>query len=105
MWPFTFFIRMSKNGNSFKLCSIVNFILGCRFCSRSGNSLMFPHGYIQNMKQSSKYLFRDLVNSPFMSLSYFLPIILYRFFSKYARVRVAYVGAILVPIAVRRVWI
>ena len=30
--------------------------------------------------------------------------ILYRFFSKYAKVRVAYVGAILVPIAVPRVW-
>ena len=29
--PFAFFIWMSKNGNSFKLFSIVNFILGCRF--------------------------------------------------------------------------
>ena len=63
IWPFTFFfIRMSKNGNSFKLCSIVNFILGCRFCSRLCNSLMSPHGHFQNMKQSSKYLFHDLVN-------------------------------------------
>ena len=34
IWPFTFFIRMSKNGYSFELCSIVNSILGCRFCSR-----------------------------------------------------------------------
>ena len=28
MWRFPFFIRMSKNGTSFKLCSTVNFILG-----------------------------------------------------------------------------
>ena len=35
----------------------------------------------------------------FMLLPYFLPIILYRFSSKYARVSVAYVGAILVLIA------
>ena len=25
------YIWISKNGNSFELCSIVNFILGCRF--------------------------------------------------------------------------
>ena len=31
--PFTFFTRMSKKGSSFRLCSIVNFILGCRFCT------------------------------------------------------------------------
>ena len=37
-----------------------------------------------------------------MSLPYFLPIISYRFSPKYARVRVAYVGAILVPIVVPR---
>ena len=39
-----------------------------------------------------------------MSLSYLLPIISYSFASKYARVRVAYVSAILVPIAVPRIW-
>ena len=33
--PLTFFTGMSKNGSSFRLCSIVNFILGCRFCSSS----------------------------------------------------------------------
>ena len=49
-WPFMFFIRMSKNGNSFELCSIVYFILGCRFCSRLCNSLMSPHGHFQNTK-------------------------------------------------------
>ena len=103
--PFTFFTRMSKNGSSFRLCSIVNFILGCRFCSSSCNSLMSPHGYIQIMKQSGKYLYNDLVNFSFMSLPYFLPIFSYRFSSKYARVRVAYVGAIFVPIAVPSVWI
>ena len=65
------FIRMSKNGNSFKLCSIVNFILGCRFCSNSCNSLISPHGSFQNIKQSSKYLFHDLVNSSLMLLPYF----------------------------------
>ena len=42
--PFTFFMRMSKNGASFELCSIVNFILGCRFSSRLCNSMMSPHG-------------------------------------------------------------
>ena len=66
---------------------------------------MSAHGHFQNMKQSSEYLFHDLVNSSFMLLPYFLPIISYRFSSKYARVRVAYVGTILVPIAVPRVWI
>ena len=102
---YTFFTRMSKNGNSFRLCSIVDFMLRCRFCSSSCNSLMSPHGYFQNMKQLSKYLFHDLVKSSFMSLLYFLPIISYRFSSKYARVRVAYVDAIFVPIAVPSVWI
>ena len=99
------FIRISRNIISFKLCSIVNLILGCRFCCRLCNSFMSPHGHFQNMKQSSKYLFRDLVNSSFMSLQYILPIISYRFSSQYTRVRVAYVGAILVPIAVPSVWI
>ena len=84
---------------------IVNFILGCRFCGRSCSSLMSPHGYFQNMKQSSKYLFHDLVKGFFMSLPYFLPIISYRFSSKYTWVRVAYVGAIFVLIAVPNVWI
>ena len=68
---------MSKNGNSFELYSIVNFILGCRFFRRLSNSLMSPHGHFQNMKQSSKYLFHGSVNSSFMSLPYFLPIISY----------------------------
>ena len=80
IWPFTFFIRMTKNGNSFKLCSIVNSILGYRFCGRLCNSLMSPHGHFENMKQSSKYLFHGLVNTSFMSFPYFLPIILFRFF-------------------------
>ena len=66
---------------------------------------MSSHGNFQNMKQSSKYLFHDLVNSSFMSLLYFLPIISYRFTSKYARVKVTYVGAILVLTVVPRVWI
>ena len=66
---------------------------------------MSPCGYFLNMKQSYKYLFHDLVRSSFMSLPYFLPIVSYKFSSKYARVRVAYVGTILVPIAVPSVWI
>ena len=65
------FMRMSKNGCSFELCSIVNFILGCTFWNMLCNSLMCLHGHFQNMKQSSKYLFHDLVNSPFMLLPYF----------------------------------
>ena len=105
IWQFTFFIRMSKKGNSFDPCSIVNFILGCRSCSRLCNSSMSPHRHFQNMKQSSKYLVHDLVNSSFMSLPYFLPIISYRFSFRYAGARVAYVGAILVPEAVPSVWI
>ena len=87
------------------MCSIVNFILGCKFCSRSGNSLMSPRGCFQNIKQSSKYLFHDLVKSSFMSLPYILPIFSCRFSSKYARVRVEYVGVIFVPMAVPIVWI
>ena len=99
------FYKDVKNGCSFELCSIMHFILGCRFCSMWCNSLISPHGHFQNIKQSSKYLFHDLVNSFFMSLPYFLPIISYRFSSKYAMVKVAYVGAILVPIAVSRFWL
>ena len=99
------FYKDVKNGNSFVLCFIVNFILGCRFCSRPYNSLMSSHGYFQNTKQSSKYLFDDLVISSFMSLPNFLPLISNRFISKDARVRIAFVGAILVPITVPRVWI
>ena len=64
---------------------------------------MLPHKHSQNMKQSSKYLFHDLINSVFILLLYFLPIILDSFSSKYAKVRVAYVGSILVPIAVPRI--
>ena len=84
---------------------MVNFILGYRFCSKGCNSLMSPHGYFQNWKQSFKYLLHDLVNSTFMSLPNFLPIISYKFPSKYARVIIAYVGTILVPIAVPSVCI
>ena len=40
-----FLMRISKNGSSLKLCSTVNFILGCKFFSRLCNSLMFPYGY------------------------------------------------------------
>ena len=96
---------MSKNGSSFELCYIVNFILGCRICSRLCNSFKSPHGHFHDMKQSSRYLFHDLLNSSFSPLPYFWPIVLYRFSSKYARVRVTCVGAILVPIAVPSVWI
>ena len=60
---------------------------------------MLPHGHFQNMKQSSMYLFHDLMNSVFILL-YFLPMISYRFSSKYAEVGVVYIAAILVPIAV-----
>ena len=34
----------------------------------------------------------------------FLPMILYRFSYKYAKISVAYVGAVLVPIALPRAW-
>ena len=44
------FIRMSKNGNSSELCSIVNFILGWRFCSKLFKSLMSPVGHFHKMK-------------------------------------------------------
>ena len=65
IWPFLlFFMRMTRNGNSLQLCSILNFIMGCRFWSNLCNSLMFPHGNFQNIKQSSKYLFHNLVAVP-----------------------------------------
>ena len=54
------------------------------------------------MKQSSKYLFHDLVNSLFIFSLNFLSMISNKFSSKNAKVRVAYVGAIFVPIAVPR---
>ena len=65
---------------------------------------MFPQVQFQNMKQLTKYLIHDLVNSLFIFSSYFLPMISYKFSSKNAEVRVAYVGAIFVPISVPRVW-
>ena len=61
---------------------------------------MLLHEHFQNMKQSSKYLFHDLINSVFILLLYFLPMILHKFSSKYSKVMVAYIGAILVSIAV-----
>ena len=64
---------------------------------------MSLHGHFQNMKQSSKYLFHDLVNSPLMLLPYFFTIILYRFSTKHDQVSVVYISAILVLIAVTRV--
>ena len=88
---------MSKNGSSFELCSIVNLILGWRFCVRLCNSLMSPHEHFQNMKRSCRYLFHDLVNSPFILWSYFLPIISYRFSSEYARVIYMYIYRLKAP--------
>ena len=90
-------MRMSKNGSSLKLCSMVRFILGCRYWNKLYKLLMLPYGHFQNMKQSSRYLFHDLINSIFISL-YFLPMISKRFSSKYVKVRMAYIDAILVPI-------
>ena len=40
------------NYNSLKSCSMVNFILECRFWSKLCKLLMLPHGHFQNMKQS-----------------------------------------------------
>ena len=70
IWPFTFSIRISKNTCSFERYSIVNFFRGVGFCGRLCNSFMSPYGHFQNIKQSSKYIFHDLINSFFMS-SYF----------------------------------
>ena len=92
-------MRMSKNDSSYGLCSTVNFIVECRFGSRLCNSLMSTHWYFQNMKQSSKYIFHDLVNSPLMLLAYFSFFISYRFSSKYVKFKVAYVDAILVNLS------
>ena len=77
IWPFSFLMRGSKNGSSLKPCSMVNFSLGCWFWSKLCKLLMFPHGHFQNMKQLSKYIFHDLINSVF--ILYFLPMISYRF--------------------------
>ena len=68
IWPFSFLMWISKNGSSLKLCSMVNFILECRFWRKLCKSLMLLHGHFQNMKQSSMYLFYDLINSIFVLL-------------------------------------
>ena len=104
IWPFWFLMRMSKNGSSLKLCFMVNFILGYRFWCKLCKSLMLPHWCFRIMKQSSRCLSYDIINSVFILL-YFLLMILHRFSFKYAKVRVAYVCGILVPIAVPRVWL
>ena len=103
IWVFTFFIMMCKNGRYFELCSIVNFNLGCRFCSRLCNSLISPQAF--PVYETIVHLFYDLVNSSFVSLTYFLPIISYGFSPKYAKVRVVDVGYILLPKTLPRVWI
>ena len=46
IWQFSFLMRISKNGGSLKLSSIVNFISGCKYWSRLCNSLMLPHGHL-----------------------------------------------------------
>ena len=66
IWPFQFLMRMSESSNSLNLCSMVNFILGCRFLSKLCKSLMLPQEYFQNMKQSSRHLFYDLIYSIFI---------------------------------------
>ena len=71
IWPSSFLKRMFKNDSSLNLCSIVNSILGCRFCSKLCKLLMLPYGHFQKMKQSFKYLFHDLVYSVFILLLYF----------------------------------
>ena len=63
-------------------------------------SLMFPHVQFQNLKQSSKYLFHDFVNSLCIFSLCFLLMISYKLSTKNSKARVAYEGAILVPIAV-----
>ena len=97
IWLFWFLV-MSKTGCSLKLDSMMNSAFGCRLWSKLYKSLMLPHVHFQNMKQSSWYLFHNLINSVFKVLYFYL----YRFSSK---ARLAYVGAILVPIVVPRVWI
>ena len=64
---------MSKNGSSLKLCSLVNFILGFWFWSKLCKSLILPHEHFQSIKQSSRYLFHELINSVFILLQYFCP--------------------------------
>ena len=54
-------MSISKNGISLMLCYVVNFILGCEFWRKLRNSLMSPNRHFQNIKQSSKYLFCDLI--------------------------------------------
>ena len=61
---------------------------------------MSPH--FQNMKHWLSIFFP--CSSKFCFYIVFFPMILYRFSSKYAKVRMAYVGAISVCIAVPRVW-
>ena len=58
-WLFWFSIRKSKNGNSLKLFSMLNFL---RFSIKLYKSLMLPDEYLHNMKQSSRFLFHDLIN-------------------------------------------
>ena len=50
---------------------MVNSILGCRFESKLCKSLMLPHEHFQNMIESSRYLFYDLIKSVFILLLHF----------------------------------
>ena len=93
-------MRMIENGHSLELYCYGNFILSCRLWSKLCKSSLLLHGHFQNMKQSSRYLSHDLIKSISILLPYIFMVISNWFSSKYAKVRVAYVGTILVPITV-----
>ena len=75
IWPICFLMKNTKNGLSLKLSSMVNFTLQFRFWSILCKSPMLHHRHLQNMKLSSKYILHDLINSVFILLLRFLPMI------------------------------
>ena len=77
---------------------MVNFIKGFRFWSRLCISL--AHEHFQNMKPSFWCLFYDLIKSIFILSLYFFFMISYNFSFKNVKLRMTYVGAILVLISI-----
>ena len=98
--PFSFLVKMYKNGYFLKLCLMVIFILGSRFWGKLCKLLMLPYEHFHNTKQSSRYFFYNLMNSVFILLPYIFPVISHRFSSNNIEVRVTYVGVIVVLSAV-----
>ena len=97
---FESFIKISKNGNSCSLVSIVNLIEGCREFRIMWKSSKSFLDFVQKIKQSSRYRFHFWTIYSLKIWPKLFPTSSYIFSSRYAITKFAYDGATFVPIAV-----